>query len=621
MKKKTILIAILTLCMGMILNGQMSSRNSWNSNSNIRNNNIPGQIPFQGRLADDLGNPINGIMNITFSLYEAETAGIALWSETQAVNIENGLFSLKLGSLSPLSADDFSDSERWIGIVVDADSEMSPRTKIASVPYAFTDDDWSKNGNDLYFNTGRVAIGNSSGDTDLNVYSVGDNEGITLQTDDNSFKQGLRFRNSGGAYTWNMYRKDAGSNQANLIFANGAESDINNLSPKVTFQNDGNVGIGTDSPDEKLSVVGKIRASNDAEETEYVELNHGGNNANINWNGDGDLNFSYNNSTLATLKQSGDFNIPSAKGYQIGDDTVLHKNGPYGIFLGKYCGNNITSGEINTFVGQNSGEITTEGSENVFLGYRSGQNTSTGSNNSYVGAFSGCFANGNFNSAIGYGAGNRAEGGRNVFIGAYSGLNDSTGVRNTFLGFNSGINSNGDRNVFLGYAAGSNETDSDKLYIANTNTSTPLIWGDFSTEELTINGTLKVTNLPVGDYHNVQWDASTKQFYYDISSQRYKENISELTDDFSKLLKLSPKTYTRPGKPERQEIGYIAEELDAAGLNKLVWYNEEGKPEGINYEKIILYTNENVKLLKQENEELKNTIIELIKRIELLENK
>ena len=48
-------------------------------------------------------------------------------------------------------------------------------------------------------------------------------------------------------------------------------------------------------------------------------------------------------------------------------------------------------------------------------------------------------------------------------------------------------------NVFVGYQAGYNETGSNKLYIDNSNTSTPLIHGDFDTDKVTINGNMTVT--------------------------------------------------------------------------------------------------------------------------------
>jgi hypothetical protein len=75
-----------------------------------------------------------------------------------------------------------------------------------------------------------------------------------------------------------------------------------------------------------------------------------------------------------------------------------------------------------------------------------------------------------------------------------------TGNENTILGSGAGFNmSSGQGNVFLGYRAGYNETASNKLYIANSNTATPLIYGDFSTGQLKVNGSL---SLNLGTYVN-----------------------------------------------------------------------------------------------------------------------
>ena len=67
-------------------------------------------------------------------------------------------------------------------------------------------------------------------------------------------------------------------------------------------------------------------------------------------------------------------------------------------------------------------------------------------------------------------------------------------MQNTSVGFETGANNlTGSGNVFLGYQAGYNETGSNKLYIDNSNTSTPLIYGDFDTDKVTINGDMTVT--------------------------------------------------------------------------------------------------------------------------------
>ena len=63
-------------------------------------------------------------------------------------------------------------------------------------------------------------------------------------------------------------------------------------------------------------------------------------------------------------------------------------------------------------------------------------------------------------------------------------------------------NSTGGYNVAIGFNAGSNETGSNKLYIENSNSTTPLIYGEFDNDLLRINGTLDINNayqFPMAD--------------------------------------------------------------------------------------------------------------------------
>jgi len=106
---------------------------------------------------------------------------------------------------------------------------------------------------------------------------------------------------------------------------------------------------------------------------------------------------------------------------------------------------------------------------------------------------------GSFNTTIGYEAlGTSTNGDFNVAIGHFAG-NTATGSNNVFLGSSSGISNTGSGNVFLGHDSGLNETGSNKLYIDNSSTSAPLIFGDFSSREVTINDSLTVNKeLGVG---------------------------------------------------------------------------------------------------------------------------
>ena len=143
---------------------------------------------------------------------------------------------------------------------------------------------------------------------------------------------------------------------------------------------------------------------------------------------------------------------------------------------------------------------------------------------------------------------------------------------------------------------------------------------------LHVNGTMALDNLPQGDRRNVQWDPTTHQFYQAVSSRRYKENIAPLADDFEKLLSAEPKSYTMKGDTERRrEIGYIAEDIDELGLTSLVHYTEDGLPDALKYEKMVLYLVEIAKSQKAEieslNHKLKDERQELEARLESLERR
>jgi hypothetical protein len=98
---------------------------------------VPTTISYQGRLTDAGGNPLNGNYAITFNIYADSIGGTELWSEDQpSVNVNNGLFSINLGSTNPLTSDYFSGSVRYLAAKVGLDPEMSPRTRITSSPYS-----------------------------------------------------------------------------------------------------------------------------------------------------------------------------------------------------------------------------------------------------------------------------------------------------------------------------------------------------------------------------------------------------------------------------------------------------------------------------------------------------
>ncbi|MGB0367794.1 MAG: kelch repeat-containing protein [Flavobacteriales bacterium] len=80
---------------------------------------------------------------------------------------------------------------------------------------------------------------------------------------------------------------------------------------------DGNVGVGTDNPDSEFSVVGTIRAAMAQNENEFLEISHDGDNAIINTEGDGRLDFRHDGDTKLSIVSDGNIGIgtttPNAK--------------------------------------------------------------------------------------------------------------------------------------------------------------------------------------------------------------------------------------------------------------------------------------------------------------------
>lgn len=95
---------------------------------------IPARINYQGYLTNSGGIPINTTVSIKFSIYDAETGGVALWSETQSVTVTDGIYSVQLGTTSISLA---FDVPYYLGVKVGTDAEMTPRKPLTAVPYAF----------------------------------------------------------------------------------------------------------------------------------------------------------------------------------------------------------------------------------------------------------------------------------------------------------------------------------------------------------------------------------------------------------------------------------------------------------------------------------------------------
>ena len=95
-------------------------------------------IPIQGQLTDADGVPLDGLISMTFRLYDARTDGVLLCEDRHGlpnpqVVVRDGLFT---ANIQGCPEDTFNGQELYLSIEVWGDGEMEPRTRIGPVPYA-----------------------------------------------------------------------------------------------------------------------------------------------------------------------------------------------------------------------------------------------------------------------------------------------------------------------------------------------------------------------------------------------------------------------------------------------------------------------------------------------------
>jgi hypothetical protein len=252
---------------------------------------------------------------------------------------------------------------------------------------------------------------------------------------------------------------------------------------------------------------------------------------------------------------SGLNNISGVKNVFIGNETGKSNTSGYlNVFLGDRAGINNTSGYSNVIVGDQAGLNVTTGRRSVLIGIQAGRDWKEGEGNVFVGYMAGAgttepstvLVKGQNNTFIGTHAGGRMQvGDGNVFVGVSSGVEAKKGTRNVLvggyvnyaydgesrsldtimdnvmIGYNvSPKNYYGRRNVmigscsngylpdppippgdwtnygnvFIGYQSGYSERGNNKLYIDNSKTTSPLIYGDFTdgSEKLVFNGNVGI---------------------------------------------------------------------------------------------------------------------------------
>ena len=234
---------------------------------------VPELINYQGILTDDTGTPLEGTFNLSFKIYGSKLGNDSLWWEHQiGVPVSNGLFNVMLGSISPISNSVFSDTLRYLGIAVNFGNELTPRIRLASVPYAYralwsdtaayvqsgvaSDTDWTISGDDMYSGvSGNVGIGTTTPEAPLEVVGTGIADHLRLT---NTSTGGPAIYLNAANKDWVIWGTNPGADAGDksLVFR-----DYSAAQNRLVIDSLGNVGIGTNSPSQMLDVADTVQMS------------------------------------------------------------------------------------------------------------------------------------------------------------------------------------------------------------------------------------------------------------------------------------------------------------------------------------------------------------------------
>ncbi|MBI5332791.1 MAG: hypothetical protein HZB65_04410, partial [Candidatus Aenigmarchaeota archaeon] len=182
---------------------------------------ISSTIPMQGRLLGQGGNPLTGLQNMTFAIYETVSGGNVLWSESLQTQTNNGLFSVVLGESAAMNL--VFDKDYYVEISVNGET-LSPRQKLLASPY-------SQSARNVYGDVVEIKGPVTVVDNDNTGYirigrDITNAIGATIRYIQNGDYLGLSASHEG---------QDA-----------------------LVIRSDGNVGIGTTNPEHRLDVNGAI---------------------------------------------------------------------------------------------------------------------------------------------------------------------------------------------------------------------------------------------------------------------------------------------------------------------------------------------------------------------------
>ncbi len=219
---------------------------------------------------------------------------------------------------------------------------------------------------------------------------------------------------------------------------------------------------------------------------------------------------------------------------------------------------------------------------------------------------------GNNQTAIGLFALNAGGNANNTALGQQA-LQSATGSSNTALGSTALRQlTTGNFNIGIGVSSGAAYTGSESSNIIISGASDPSVNGESHVLRIG-NGTGSgVGNLNKAFISGIDGItvtgtavlvSSSDQLGVAVSSRRYKENIEDMADVSSDILKLRPVTFTlKDHEDQSTQFGLIAEEVNEI-MPDLIVYDKQGDPQTVQYHELpALLLNELQKAVKRIDE-------------------
>jgi hypothetical protein len=209
---------------------------------------VPNQLTYSGRLLQN-GALVNSTLTMTFKIYDDPTSILAtdlLWSTSNlTVPVNQGIYSVILDQVSP---NVFINDNAYLEVVVGGET-LSPRTRINSVGYALQAGGLSNGGVQAVTvsSNGFIGIGTTNPISQIHTVGTGrytDESGAgAVLNGDPVAAQFMALTASNGSLTMNIKGR-------NIHFFTGTS-----FTEKITVDMNGNVGIGTTNPGNKLELM------------------------------------------------------------------------------------------------------------------------------------------------------------------------------------------------------------------------------------------------------------------------------------------------------------------------------------------------------------------------------